>query len=485
MKSNQPIKLLLIEDEAYDVQRIRNTLKPFAARIEIVDVVSDGREAVELLRDNPNRYDVVVMDFQIPGGLIGENLIRRLKQIDETLQIIVSTKMTMNISDFEFANNLLEAGAIWYCTKYPGDIEDYIYQPTDFVLNIFNAYEKRKLLRAQRISSKKLDKNVQELLGRKRIIGQSPAMKELRAQIELSSASDLNVLVLGPSGTGKELVATNIHYQSSRKFESLVPINCGSLPDHLVESELFGFEKGSFTGASTPKKGLFEVAEGGTIFLDEIAELSRSAQAKLLRVMQDGEIAKIGRTETVQVNVRVIAATNKNLQEEVQEGNFRQDLFFRLNVVTLWVPPLTHRREDVPLLVEHFLEIFSQQMNVPVPEMPEAAMTLLRHYDWPGNVRELQNVIQRLLFTRAETITTRHVTDALGWQPPPNGQAAIATPLLWDKNRIIPWREMEQILQEKYFRFVRDNSTSDAEAARRLGLAPPNYHRMCKSLGIK
>jgi DNA-binding NtrC family response regulator len=294
--TTKTINILLIEDEEYDVRRIRNTLKPFEQRLIIRDVTSDGHTALELLQDNKNRYDVVIMDFQIAGSLSGEKLIRRIKQVDSALQIIVVTKMTVNITDFDFANRLLEAGAMWYCTKYPGDIEDYIYQPTDFILSIFNAFEKKRLQKEQQRSTRKLAQNIEDILREKRIIGESEAMENLRQQIQQCAESDTTVLIRGFSGTGKELVAANIHYRSHRRFEKFVAINCGSLPHDLIESELFGYEKGAFTGAREKKLGLFEVANKGTVFLDEIAELPSTAQVKLLRVIQEGEIDKIGRT---------------------------------------------------------------------------------------------------------------------------------------------------------------------------------------------
>ncbi|KAA3659352.1 MAG: sigma-54-dependent Fis family transcriptional regulator [Calditrichaeota bacterium] len=478
------IRILLIEDEDYDVRRVRNTLNPFKEKLVIKDVVSDGLSALQRLR-NGTSYDVIIMDFQISGGLRGEKLIREIKNIDPALQIIVITKMTMNMTDFDFANNLLDAGAIWYCTKYPGDIEEYIYQPTDFILNILNAFERKRLYKARQHADSKLQKNIENLLHEKKIIGDSSAMRQLRLQIENYAVTDANVLVLGPSGTGKELVAANMHYKSLRSTENFIPINCGSLPDHLVESELFGFEKGSFTGAADGKDGLFEIANGGTIFLDEIAELPLAVQSKLLRVIQEGEIDKIGRAEKIKVNVRIIAATNKNLHEEVREKRFRQDLYYRLNVVSLVVPPLTKRKDDIPRLMHHFLWLYGQSMNLTPPEIDDDAMESLVQYGWPGNVRELQNVAQRLLFGRSRRIDLAAIRTALGFQDMTQGEWGEPAIASWHKDRIKPWRELELEIQEKYFRFVRENTSSDADAARQLGLAPSNYHRMCKKLGLK
>lgn len=479
------IKILLIEDEDFDVRRIKRTIKPFENRVSIQEVVSDGSDAVELLRTNSRRFDVVIMDFQISGGLMGEQLIKQIKSIDPTLQIIVVTKMTINMTDFNFANSLLEAGAMWYCTKYPGDIEDYIYQPTDFILNIFNAYEKRKLEKERLRSNQKLQKTIDDLLEKKKIIGTSTAMKKLHEQIDHCANIDGPVLIQGASGTGKELVASHIHHLSNRKFENFVPINCGSLPESLIESELFGFEKGSFTGAISTKPGLFEIANKGTVFLDEISELPSPAQATLLRVLQEGEIDKIGRTKKVKVNVRIISATNRDLSTEVEENRFREDLFYRLNVFTIYVPSLSERKEDIPLLIEHYLDIFGNRMECSKPVFDEAALDYLTGYAWPGNVRQLQNVVQRILFLNEDRITREHVVLALGLRPKEKTGNKADFQGWFNQENVLPLREIERQFRTKYFEFIRKISNSDADAARLLGLAPPNYHRMCKELGLK
>ncbi len=485
MNKDRPVRILLIEDEEYDVRRIRNTLKQFQDRIQIRDIASNGRAALDVLRRNSDTFDVVIMDFQIAGGLMGESLIREIKAIDASLQIIVVTKLTVNVTDFEFANSLLAAGAFWYCTKYPGDIESSIYQPTDFILSIFNAYQKRLLEQQQRTTDRKLLRNVEEILAQKRIIGTSKATAQLREQVERCASSDVSVLISGSSGTGKEIVATNIHYRSRRRLENFIPVNCGSLPHELIESELFGYERGSFTGADAPKAGLFEVADGGTLFLDEIGELPMAAQVKLLRVLQEGEIEKIGRTEKLKVDVRIIAATNKNLEFEVQEKRFREDLFYRLNVVPIDVAQLRDRQEDIADLLDYFLDSFSQDMGMKKPAVDGESLRLLRSYSWPGNVRELKNVVQRLLLGGEEEINVWRVREALGPKALLSLEGSPRLPQFSDGDQVLPWRQMERIFREKYFVFVREHSASDAEAAKKLGLAPPNYHRMCKEMGLK
>jgi len=478
------INVLLIEDEEFDVRRVQNTIKPFAEQIKIGKIVSDGRSALDLLKEKSERFDLVIMDFQIAGGLMGEDLIHKIKELDSALQIIVVTKMTVNISDYAFANKLMKAGAFWYCTKYPGDIEEFIYQPTDFIISIFNAFEKRKLELERLKANQKLVRNAEEILEQRRLVGESTEMYRLRDQITKCSNSTINVLIRGASGTGKELVAYNIHYNSARKLENFVIINCGSLPHDLVESELFGYEKGAFTGADKKKLGLFEIAHNGTIFLDEVTELPLAAQVKLLRVIQDGEIEKIGRTEKVKVDVRILAASNRNIEEEVKAKRFREDLYYRLNVLPVFVPDLKYRKGDISILLDYFMTTMSIDMIRMKPTFEKEAMDLLTNYEWPGNVRELKNVVQRLLFNDEKVITLKDASLALG-KYGFSEEAQEQNGIHFDRENILPLRELEVFVRQKYFTFVRENSSSDTDAAKKLGLAPPNYFRMAKELGMK
>ncbi len=482
---NNVIQVLLIEDEEYDVIRVMNTVKPFRDKINVSNIVSDGNAALELIRKNKSAFDVVVMDFHLAGGVMGEELIQKIKEIDSSIQIIVITKMTINISDFDFANKLMRAGAFWYCTKYPGDIEDYIYQPTDFVLSIFNAYEKCRLEKERLKSNQKLIKNIEDHLLQKIIIGESPTIKKLKDEITKYARSDVNILISGASGTGKELVAYNIHYNSERKFENFVPINCGSLPHDLIESELFGYEKGAFTGADKKKSGLFEIAHNGTVFLDEITELPLSAQVKLLRVIQEGELEKIGRTEKIKVNIRIIAATNKNIEEEVKTKRFREDLYYRLNVIFIEVPDLKFRKGDIPILLEHFILQYSNKMGKEAPTLMPDALEVFINYTWPGNVRELKNVVQRLLFSGEIEIRAELAKLSLGaFYNNKIGGPLSGIEAVFEDN-ILPLSQMERMIREKYLIYVRQHSESDTDAARKLGLAPSNYYRMAKELGLK
>lgn len=479
------INVLLIEDEEYDARRVVNTIKPFENQIRIVETVANGDHALEILASKKDQIDVVIMDLQLEGGVTGEALIREIKRMAPSLQIIVITKMTVNITDYDFANRLLRSGAFWYCTKYPADIEDYIYQPTDFIISIFNAYQKKMLEMEKNQSERKLLRNVEAALVRVKLLGISEPVQKIRAQIKQCATSDATVLISGPSGTGKELVATNIHYESGRKLENFVAINCGSIPSELIESELFGYEKGSFTGADTKKAGLFEVANKGTLFLDEVAELPLNAQVKLLRVLEEGEIEKIGRTQKIKVDVRIIAATNKILEHEMSQKRFREDLYYRLNVVPLFIPPLRNRREDIPVLWEHFMQQMSVDMSTPKPVVESDVYDILKRYAWPGNVRELKNIVQRLLLNREEKVSGEIIQEILGMSTEPLSARSHDSVHFGDGQSVTEWREMEKLIRRKYFHFVRLHSLTDAEAAKKLGLAPSNYHRACKELGLK
>lgn len=479
------IKILLIEDEEFDVLRVRKTVAFQEEQIEISEIVSDGRSAQQLIEAAPNRFDVVIMDFQIAGGLMGEDLICEIKKISPCIQIIVITKLTLNDNKFEFASKLLKIGAFWYCTKYPTHITDYIYQPTDFLISIHNAYQKKNLELAKLEYDQKLSGNIDIIMESKKIIGASEQITTLNATIKKYASRDVNVLIYGESGTGKELVAYNIHYNSPRKFENFVRINCGSIPADLIESELFGYEKYAFTGANQNKKGLFEVADNGTVFLDEIADLPVSAQAKLLRVLQDGEIEKIGRNESMKVNVRVVAASNKNLEDEVRAKRFREDLFYRLNIIPIIIPPLRERKEDITELLNFFIGKYSYSFRLDKPAFSTEAMEVILNYEWPGNVRELKSFVQRILFIDSNPIAADTVRMSLNSLHLATGDENRILDQYFSRERIIHLREFEKLARAKYINFVRDNSPSDKQAADKLGIAQPNFSRLLKELELK
>ncbi len=482
MKQKAPIRVLLIEDEEYDVRRVRNTLRAIEEQIQITEIVSTGEGALHALEEGSG-FDVAILDFQISGGLYGERLIRRLREKDPLLQVIVITKMTINQTDLHFANQLIASGAYWYGTKYPSDIEEFIYQPTDFILTIINAHARRQLELDRIRSQKRLDRKIARIVQERPLVGESTAIAEVRDLIEKFSVTPANVLIVGESGSGKELIARNIHYQSDRRYENFVPVNCAAIPRDLIESELFGFVKGAFTGAKEDKTGLFEQANNGTIFLDEISELPYTAQAKLLRVLETGELDKIGRKRSYRVDVRVISATNRDMSKLLEEDKFREDLYYRLNILNIKAPPLRERQGDLKLLIDHFMQHYGQDLGIVPPKIEPSALEMMESHRWPGNVRQLKNVVQRLVIMGRDGIDRSMVESALEMQP---GQTL--TPLLMttmDVQHIRPLRDIEEDFRRQYFTFVRNQSRTDAEAAGKLGLAPPNFHRMCKELGLK
>ncbi len=476
------IKVLLIEDEEYDVRRVKNTIDPFRERIQIEEIVSTGEDALKAIADR-GPFDVAILDYQISGGLYGERLLKRIREIDATIQVIVITKMTINQTDIHFANQMLASGAYWFGTKYPSDIEDFIYQPTDFILTILNAAEKKQLENDRIKSQKRLDRKIDRIVQERPLLGESKIIEQLRDHISKFAVTQANVLIVGESGSGKELIARNIHYQSDRRYENIVTVNCAAIPGELIESELFGFTKGAFTGANEDKAGLFEQANHGTIFLDEISELPYLAQAKLLRVLETGEMDKIGRKKSYSVDVRVISATNKNLKELMKQNKFREDLYYRLNILNIQAPAIRDRQDDIPILIEYFVEHYCHDLSIVPPDVTEKAWSLLEQYHWPGNVRQLKNVVQRLVILGMEGITQDTVNLALDMQSQ-DSISSFVNPVFTGKN-LAPLKEVEHDFRKQYFEYVRKHSKTDTEAAGKLGLAPPNFHRMCKELGMK
>jgi len=370
--AGNPYRILVVDDES----SMRDFLSIMLHREGyIVDAANDGSQAVKHLKDHS--YDLVISDVQMPQ-LNGLKLLRHVKERNPETVVIMITAF----SSTEEAVEAMKQGAYDYITKP--------FKNEEIRLVIKNALE-RKLLRQENIELKKALEKRYSFSG---IIGKSKPMQEVFNLIEKVAGSRVNVLITGESGTGKELVARAVHYLSERKSRAFMPINCGAIPENLLESELFGHEKGSFTGATQQKLGLFEVADGGTLFLDEIAELPPMMQVKLLRVLQEQEIRRVGGNQNIKIDVRLIAATNKNLEKEVAEHRFREDLFYRLNVIPLHLPPLRERREDIPLLIDHFTQQATGNDNLKVDEQ---AMRRLLDYGWPGNVRELENIIERCL----------------------------------------------------------------------------------------
>ncbi|GBD92387.1 transcriptional regulatory protein ZraR [bacterium BMS3Abin04] len=485
------IKILIVEDEDYDVKRIIKTLEPFKNTIEVKDIISSGRDALLLIKEDSDSYDVIILDYQISGGLYGVELISAIKKISPSLQIIIITKMTLNQTDLAFAAKLIRSGASWFGTKNPIDIEDFIYQPTDFLLAIQNAYEKRQLqlekswlINERDATISKLEQRVQDILIERKIVGKSSKTEQIKFFISKYADVNANILITGESGTGKELVATHLHYLSKKRLENFVTVNCSAIPDTLFESEFFGYSKGAFTGAREEKIGFFEQADKGTLFLDEVGDLSANAQGKLLRALESGEIDKIGRKKKYKVDVRIISATNKDLAQLVKQKSFRQDLYYRLNILNISIPALRERKEDIKPLIVYFLKIYSAEYNIRVPEISKEVMNFLTDLEWYGNTRELKNLVLRMMLLHNGEINMDIVRLCLKDQLKRKFDEFENTKIS-GKEFILPLRKAERNFRLKYIDAVRQLFSTDAEAAKYLGVAKSNFHRILKDLNFK
>jgi DNA-binding NtrC family response regulator len=366
--------LLIVDDENV----VRDSLgKWFEEEGYSVDTANSGREA--LLKLPRQRWDLALLDIKMPG-MDGLELHRKMREVDPEIIVIIMT----GYAAVDTAVQALKDGAYDYIMK-PFD-------PDDLARLVAKALEHRRT----RDENLRLRETLQETQAVE-MVGQSPPMQRVLESIRTVAPNDTTVLIHGESGTGKELVARAIHNLSPRRFMPMVNIHCGALTETLLESELFGHEKGAFTGAQYRKKGKFEVAEGGTVFLDEISDISLKTQTDLLRVLQEKEITRVGGTQTIKVDFRAIAATNKDLPTLVKEGTFRPDLYYRLDVFGITLPPLRERKEDIPLLVDHFLQKYSRAMNKRFTGISRASLDVLMNYQWPGNVRELENAIERAM----------------------------------------------------------------------------------------
>jgi DNA-binding NtrC family response regulator len=368
-------KILIVDDEMV----VRDSLgKWFTAEGYLAHPVAGARQALECVQRH--QFDIALIDIKMPG-MDGMELQARFKEADPDLTVIVMT----GYASVETAVQALKQGAYDYITK-PVD-------PDELSHLVANALEHKRA----RCEVARLREDLREASAGTELIGKSPPMQKVAELIEMVAATEATVLITGESGTGKEVVARAIHASSVRRFMPMVTIHCGALTETLLESELFGHEKGAFTGAQYRKKGKFEVADGGTVFLDEISDISLKTQTDLLRVLQEHDIVRVGGNQQIKVDFRCVAATNKNLEALVKAGTFRPDLYYRLHVFGIDIPPLRARREDIPLLVQHFLNKFCMITSRAVPQISTEAMDLLLRHDWPGNVRELENAIERAL----------------------------------------------------------------------------------------
>ncbi len=374
--------ILVIDDEPLTLQLIVESLRD---QTYAVDMAASGKEAIS--KAESFHYDIVLTDLAMPG-MDGLEVLDYFKSHYPDTTLIVLT----GYGTIETAVEAVKKGAFDYLTK-PATVDE--------IILVLKRVEELKTLKEENVL---LRSQLQDRYRFDRIVGQSLPMQELYRTIQRVAKTDATVLITGESGTGKELIANAIHYSSERLNKPLVPINCGAIPEELLESELFGHEKGAFTGALKERKGRFELAHQGTVFLDEIGEMSQKLQVKLLRFLQERKFERIGGGRTIQVDVRIITATNKDLEKAVESGEFREDLFYRINVIPIQVPPLRERDGDIPLLVQHFLKQHCKEKEIPLKKLSKAALHLLESYNWPGNVRELENLIERLVILTEESI---------------------------------------------------------------------------------
>ena len=379
-------KILIIEDEAA-IRRVLNKIISEENESYHVEEAADGLAGLEMIKNND--YDLVLCDIKMPK-MDGVEVLEKTKKMKPEVPIV----MISGHGDIDTAIQTMRLGAF-----------DYISKPPDLnrLLNtVRNALDKNVLL----VENKRLKKKVGESY---QMIGQSKAIVQIKNIIDKVAATDARVLITGGNGTGKELVAHWLHEKSDRVKAPMIEVNCAAIPSELIESELFGHVKGSFTGANKDRAGKFESANGGTIFLDEIGDMSLSAQAKVLRALQESRISRVGSDKDIKVNVRVIAATNKNLKEEIAEGRFREDLYHRLAVILIKVPALNDRREDIPLLVDFFTKKIAEEQGTPKKEFSTESIQLLQEYDWTGNIRELRNIVERLIILGEKTVSKNDV----------------------------------------------------------------------------
>jgi len=379
-------KILIIEDEAA-IRRVLLKILSEENPDYKVSEAEDGLQGVELIKKE--NFDLILCDIKMPK-MDGIEVLNQIKIIKPETPIV----MISGHGDLDTAVQSMRIGAF-----------DYISKPPDLnrLLNTVRiALDSNKLV----VENKRLKKIVHK---RFEMIGNSSSITKIKAMIEKVAPSEARVLITGANGTGKELVAHWLHEKSHRSKEPLVEVNCAAIPSELIESELFGHKKGSFTGASKDRVGKFETAHHGTLFLDEIGDMSLSAQAKVLRALQENKISRVGSDQTIKVDVRVLAATNKNLKKEIAEGKFREDLYHRLAVILIKVPPLNDRREDIPLLIQHFAKKISEEQGTTCKEFSKKAITMLQKYDWTGNIRELRNVIERLIILGGEQVSETDV----------------------------------------------------------------------------
>ena len=454
MKAHRKEKILVVDDE----RNIRKSLKMI---LEYEDYAfleaADGEEALDIVEETVG-LDIILLDVKLPGR-DGLEVLAELKKKSYSPEVIM-------ISGHGVIQTAVEA------TKLGAF--DFLEKPLHrerVLLSIRNALNQNKLLRECQDLRKKAEKKFE-------LIGNHPSMKKLWKEMLKTAPTNATVLIYGESGTGKELVARAIHSNSLRAKENFVQVNCAAIPEELIESELFGHEKGAFTGATEKKLGKFEQADGGTIFLDEIGDMSLRTQSKVLRVLEEGEVQKVGSSKINRVDVRIVAATNKDLKKEIKEGNFREDLFFRLNVVPLQSPPLREKKEDIPILVEYFLKNYAEENNFKVKKFSKDAIDAMMKFPWKGNIRELKNIVERLII-----MTEENVIEQKDLPEQVRGEVQVYLPDTKTTKTLKEFRE----LAEKDFILAKleENDWNISQTAREIDTPRSNLYKKLEQYGIK
>ena len=448
-----PVKVLVVDDDTAHRTMLKTLLGGWGYAVAEAD---DGAPAIDLVASGP--FDLILMDIRMVT-VSGIEALERIKQINPSIPVIIMTAY----SSVDTAVDALKKGAY-----------DYLVKPLDFDtlrLAMSRAMEHVAL----KAENRRLRESLGEGLRRNRIIGTSPAMNRLLETVSQVAPTEATVLITGESGTGKELIAGAVHYNSARARGPFVKLNCAAITESLMESELFGHEKGSFTGADRRKEGRFVQASGGSLFLDEVSEMPLNMQVKLLRVLQEREVTRVGGDEVVPIDVRLIAATNRDLAEAVQSGQFREDLYYRLNVIMLPLPSLRQRREDIPLLAQHFLGQYSERNNRSIKGFTPQAMDRLNRYDWPGNVREMMNIVERaVVLARGDHIELCDLPPPL-CEPPAAPEAAIPD---------AGTASLEEVEKATILQTLNMVDGNKSEAARRLGVTRKTLHAKLKKYGV-
>jgi DNA-binding NtrC family response regulator len=446
--TEQP-KILIVDDEQIVRESLTNWLKEESYQVEAAE---NGTVALEKIRQTP--FQVVLLDLKMPG-MDGIQVLTELKKDFPDTEVIIMTAY----GSVNTAVEAIKAGAYDYIVK-PFD-------PEEVALLIKKILEHKNLILENILLRQKLEEKYEF----EDLIGKSASMQQVFELIRNVAPTQATVLITGESGTGKELVAKAIHAISPRRYEPFIALSCGALPDTLLESELFGYEKGAFTGAAHTKKGRFEMADGGTLFLDEVGEISLKTQIDLLRVLQEKAFRRLGGTEMIRVDVRIISATNRDLQQAIAQGVFRSDLFYRLNVVGLHLPSLRERREDIPLLAKHFLRRYAIEINKKIERLASSALELLMEYGWPGNVRELENAIERaVVISPGHELTAKDFTFL---QPNPGLSSAPSA------------RNLQELEKQHIHRILEENRWNISKTAVDLGIDRVTLYNKIKKYGFE